>query len=848
MVCGCPVRQPHQPSRLSGVSSQQPPTAASAWTTTTMGWVSGEREWWCGGGVQRRRRQEEGTARGNAHARPPSKPVPSLDAPPHHHHSPHTDPITGAPSRGRRGRAGRPTASQLDDDDDGFDSDIEGVIDETVDLAVALPSPDDDDDVVGFLATGLPVEDDDDVVGLLDAAAAPGGRGRRRKASAVDDDDALLPADIVGLPDDELLLADAGSAAAAALDAADDEEEDVVFPDPPHRAETVGDLLARAGIAGGFDSGDAASITVTGIDDDVDHVARGDLFVCSLAAGDARDAALAAAAAAGAAAALVLDDGSDTSTLPLPCARAVDPARAGGAAARAFYDDSTSRMSIALFVGGPGKTTASWLMRGVLDEAEYQRDRTSNPIVGMMGSLEYAIYTTRLDARGGVWTPDEPDPTRERDCSTAFHAAPYIGKYPLPAAMTTGVRLQRVAAGMADRGAASAVVELSASAVSAGAADGLAVDVAVYMGAPVLEDGNPDEEGLAAIVSLFERLDDPDAQRAVVNADDPAHVAILTAASRVPAITYAMYNKNADVFSAKAAFGMWDTEILARTPVGALSIQTRLICRHNVGHVLAAVSAGLAVAPGGAALDLKTIVLGVEGTPEIPGRCETIDEGQKFLVVVDAAATPIALARLLDGVREAGAIRIITVLGCKGGHQRALRPFIGEVAHYKSNIVILTNDSPGDENPADIVNDIVTGFPDDLLEDNAAKAYPPGFLQDPGRVDEATVEFLWQAANEWGRHVCEDRWMAIRWAIGTAQDGDAVVIAGKGAEDYQLYAHRASGAPFRGWFDDRVEARNALARVVDLRTVDPKKMDRSELPWEQPEERDSRAVNAVDAW
>ena len=795
-------------------------------------------------------RKKTASQAGNALARPPSKPVPLSAHTPAH--SPTPDPITGAPSRGRRGRAGRPTASQLDDDDDdddGFDSDIEGVIDETVELAAALPSPDDDDDVVGFLATGLPADDNDDGVGLLDAAAAQGGRGRRRKPSAVDDDDALLPADIVGLPDDELLMADAGAAAAAAaLDAADEEEEDVVYPDPPPRAETVGDLLARAGITAGFHAGDAATVTITGIDDDVDHVARGDLFVCELPAGDARDAALAAAAAAGASAALILDDNDDTSTLPLPCARATDPARAGAAAARAFYDDPTARMSIVLFVGGPGKTTASWLMRGVLDEAEYQRDRTSNPIVGMVGSLEYAIYTTRLDARGGVWTPSEPDPTRERDCSTAFHAAPYKGKYPLPAAMTTGVRLQRVAAGMADRGAALAVVELSAPAIEAGAADGLAVDVAVYMGAPVLEDGNPDEEGLAAIVGLFERLDDPDAQRAVVNADDPAHVAILTAASRVPAITYAMYNKNADVFPAKAASGMWDTEILARTPVGALSIQTRLICRHNVGHVLAAVSAGLAVAPGGAALDLKTIVLGVEGTPEIPGRCETIDEGQKFLVVVDAAATPIALARLLDGVREAGAIRIITVLGCKGGRQRALRPFIGEVAHYKSNIVILTNDSPGDENPADIVNDIVTGFPDDLLEDNAAKAYPPGFLQDPGRVDEATVEFLWQAANEWGRHVCEDRWMAIRWAIGTAQDGDAVVIAGKGAEDYQLYAHRASGEPFRGWFDDRVEARNALARVVDLRTVDPKKMDRSELPWEQPEERDSRAVNAVDAW
>ena len=147
-------------------------------------------------------------------------------------------------------------------------------------------------------------------------------------------------------------------------------------------------------------------------------------------------------------------------------------------------------------------------------------------------------------------------------------------------------------------------------------------------------------------------------------------------------------------------------------------------------------------------------------------------------------------------------------------------------------------DASGGEAPHEVVADIVSGFPDSVLADNAAAAYPPGFLQDPGRVDEAALAFLWAAAREHGRHVCEDRWMAIRWAVGTAAaPDDVVLLVGKGADDYQEYVD-ADGRPLKGWFDDRVEARNALARAVDLWGVAA--LDRSELPWAEWEEREPR--------
>ena len=80
----------------------------------------------------------------------------------------------------------------------------------------------------------------------------------------------------------------------------------------------------------------------------------------------------------------------------------------------------------------------------------------------------------------------------------------------------------------------------------------------------------------------------------------------------------------------------------------------------------------------------QTIVQGIEATEIIPGRCEVIDEDQPFGCVVDAADTPGALSRLMDGLQECKPKRLILVLGCPGEDQEEKRPFMGEIAHYKA--------------------------------------------------------------------------------------------------------------------------------------------------------------------
>ncbi len=79
----------------------------------------------------------------------------------------------------------------------------------------------------------------------------------------------------------------------------------------------------------------------------------------------------------------------------------------------------------------------------------------------------------------------------------------------------------------------------------------------------------------------------------------------------------------------------------------------------------------------------QTIVQGIEATEIVPGRCEVIDEDQPFGCVVDAADTPAALSRLMDGLRECHPKRLILVLGCPGEQDQGKRPFMGEIAHYK---------------------------------------------------------------------------------------------------------------------------------------------------------------------
>ncbi|MBN2382456.1 UDP-N-acetylmuramoyl-L-alanyl-D-glutamate--2,6-diaminopimelate ligase [bacterium] len=195
-----------------------------------------------------------------------------------------------------------------------------------------------------------------------------------------------------------------------------------------------------------------------------------------------------------------------------------------------------------------------------------------------------------------------------------------------------------------------------------------------------------------------------------------------------------------------------------------LPVTIHLTGPYNVENALAA-----AAAASNLGLELSQIKVGLEQLEHVPGRFELISAGQDFAVVVDYAHTDDALYNLLSAARACQPNRLITVFGCGGDRDTSKRPRMGQSAAELSDLVIITSDNPRSEDPLAIISQIKAGIPDSTR----VKTIP-------------------------------DRREAIDTAIQAARTGDMVVIAGKGHEDYQIFADRTIH------FDDRAEARRAL--------------------------------------
>lgn len=175
-----------------------------------------------------------------------------------------------------------------------------------------------------------------------------------------------------------------------------------------------------------------------------------------------------------------------------------------------------------------------------------------------------------------------------------------------------------------------------------------------------------------------------------------------------------------------------------------------LIGRFNTSNLLAIY--GTAVSLG---FD-KTEVLRVLSTLEaVNGRFETIHSSKGWTAVVDYAHTPDAVdnvIKTINDIRKADS-RLITVVGCGGNRDKGKRPMMASIACKGSDQLILTSDNPRDEEPVDILNDMVAGLTKKELEKTL---------------------------------VIEDRFSAIKTACTLAQKNDVILVAGKGHENYQI--------------------------------------------------------------
>ncbi len=181
----------------------------------------------------------------------------------------------------------------------------------------------------------------------------------------------------------------------------------------------------------------------------------------------------------------------------------------------------------------------------------------------------------------------------------------------------------------------------------------------------------------------------------------------------------------------------------------------------------AVLAAEIAVALGHDAADAAQALAASE---PVPGRFESIDEGQDFTVIVDYAHTPDGLAAVLETARMVTSGKLVVVFGAGGDRDSGKRPRMGEIARRWADRVVVTSDNPRGEDPDVIISAIVSGMD-----------HPPELIE-------------------------PDRRSAIRHALAGARRGDLVLITGKGHETTQTVGDEVLD------FDDRQVVREELAR------------------------------------
>lgn len=250
----------------------------------------------------------------------------------------------------------------------------------------------------------------------------------------------------------------------------------------------------------------------------------------------------------------------------------------------------------------------------------------------------------------------------------------------------------------------------------------------------------------------------------VLNGDDDfgGEVKKELAAADVDVLTYGI--ESGDIQATKVNVENGRIRFFVVTPYGQSDVSANLVGRFNVYNILA-VLATLLVSK----VALTDAVEAIAYMEPLSGRMQKFGGDKLPLVVVDYAHTPDSLKNVLLALKEEAKQRLVCVFGCGGNRDQGKRAMMGAVASEFADGVVVTSDNPRDEDPDGIIQAILEGVSGEYaVEENRAKA--------------------------------------ISIAISNAQAGDAVLIAGKGHEDYQEIAGE------RHHFSDVEQVTKALKR------------------------------------
>ncbi len=211
-------------------------------------------------------------------------------------------------------------------------------------------------------------------------------------------------------------------------------------------------------------------------------------------------------------------------------------------------------------------------------------------------------------------------------------------------------------------------------------------------------------------------------------------------------------------------------------------VRTPLIGAFNVSNSLAALAGAVA-----AGVNLRDAISCLAQSPQVPGRMELVASVNNVQCFVDYAHTPDAVENVCRTMKElCRQGRVITVFGCGGDRDRTKRPLMGEAAARYSDVCIVTSDNPRSEDPETIIDEIMPGIPREK------------------------------------QHRITDREEAIRAALEMARPGDCVLVAGKGHENYQIFADETISFSDSAVVQNYYAEKNPEGRVVPSSKLDGK--------------------------
>ena len=396
------------------------------------------------------------------------------------------------------------------------------------------------------------------------------------------------------------------------------------------------------------------------------------------------------------------------------------------------------KMNVVGVTGTNGKTTVAHMLAAIMEEAGKK--------VGLLSTVYNRIDKRRL----------------ETDLTT-----PGSG------------RLAELFGQMMEEQVDYAVMEVSSHALDQSRTAGIEYDLGIFtnLSQDHLDYHKTFDEYLGAKAKLFAGLKPGSGKErkkaAILNFDDDAGTRLADYCS-VPVITYGL----GGLCHVRAEeIELSSSGIRYRLVYGGESaeISLKLHGRFNVYNSLAAIAAALVEG-----VDIQVISRALADMDAVAGRFQQVAApggAPPFQVYVDYSHTPDSLEKCISTARELCAGRIISVFGAGGHRDAAKRPLMGETAARLSDVAIVTSDNPRDEDPADIIRDVLKGM-----------AGPT-----------ARAEVMMEA----------DRRKAICLAVSIARGGDMVLICGKGHEDYQVIGE------VRHHFDDYEEAQKAIESCME---------------------------------